>query len=56
LIEICHDNCIAASRASMEAIGYAHQTNEIVPVAALLKATAFYAAIPQMIVAEAKRS
>jgi acetylornithine deacetylase/succinyl-diaminopimelate desuccinylase-like protein len=34
---------------------YAHQTNEVVPVDALIKATTFYAAIPQMILAETKR-
>lgn len=34
---------------------YAHQTNEMVPVDALRKATAFYAAIPQMILAETQR-
>jgi acetylornithine deacetylase/succinyl-diaminopimelate desuccinylase-like protein len=34
---------------------YAHQTNEVVPVDALIKATIFYAAIPQIIVAETKR-
>jgi putative selenium metabolism hydrolase len=34
---------------------YAHQTNEMVPVDALLKATVFYAAVPQMILAETRR-
>ncbi len=34
---------------------YAHQTNEMVPVDALLKATVFYAVIPQMILAETRR-
>jgi acetylornithine deacetylase/succinyl-diaminopimelate desuccinylase-like protein len=34
---------------------YAHQTNEVVPVDALIKATTFYAAIPQAILAERKR-
>ena len=33
---------------------YAHQTNEVVPVEALIKATIFYAAIPQIIVAETR--
>jgi putative selenium metabolism hydrolase len=34
---------------------YAHQTNEVVPVDALIKATIFYAAIPQIIVAETRK-
>jgi hypothetical protein len=32
-----------------------HQTNEAVPVDALIKATIFYAAIPQIIVVETKK-
>ena len=38
----------------MEALGYAHQTNEVVPVDALIKATTFYAAIPQAILVETR--
>ena len=33
----------------MEALGFAHQTNEEVAVDTLIKATTFYAAIPQAI-------
>jgi acetylornithine deacetylase/succinyl-diaminopimelate desuccinylase-like protein len=34
---------------------YAYQTNEVVPVDALIKATTFYATIPQIIVEGTKK-
>ena len=37
------------------ALGFAHQTNEEVSVDAMVKTTTFYAAIPQIILDEARK-